>query len=113
MVADDGSMVTKIIRDEMRRRGNGAGSALARAVGVTPETVSKWKKGDTAPTPEKFPAIEEFFDIPTGTLRAAAGLAPEDDVPLMQRIDDLEAEMKVIRDLVADLLLRNEPGSGG
>lgn len=47
--------------------------ALADAVGVGQQTVSKWVTGLAMPRPEKIDLIETALDVPDGKLRRAAG----------------------------------------
>ncbi len=97
-------MVSQIIRRELDAMPTGAGSALARAAGVAPQTVSKWRKGETEPTPSNFAAIEQFLGMEPGTLRAAAGLAAEGPVSIVEQVNRMEADLAELRSLVESLL---------
>jgi hypothetical protein len=50
--------VVSIIEDHLRRR------SKASSWHVTQAAVSKWKKGRASPTPEKWPAIARYTDLP-------------------------------------------------
>jgi Helix-turn-helix len=50
------------------RRGDGAADALALALDVTPASVSRWRNGHDRPSPSRWPAIEAFFALETGTV---------------------------------------------
>lgn len=100
-MAGDG--VVQIIQAELGATKDGRASKLARAVGVSAETVSKWRRGKSSPGPDKYPAIEEFFGLPQGTLRSAAGMAPTDEVPLLDRMDRFEREQAAQAELIAEI----------
>lgn len=58
----------------LRAQGRGSKSRLARAVGVQPQTVTKWVSGETSPPPERWLAIEDALELPRFTLAKAAGI---------------------------------------
>lgn len=51
-----------------------AKSELARAVGVSPATVTKWVDGGTCPEPDRWPAIEVALGYEPGTFANESGL---------------------------------------
>ncbi|MBO6053077.1 MAG: helix-turn-helix transcriptional regulator [Clostridia bacterium] len=48
---------------ELRRRDNRTQEALAEAVGVTPQAISRWESGGGYPDMESIPAIANYFGI--------------------------------------------------
>ena len=64
--------VSRAIEDGPR----GTQSGLARAVGAPQPTINKWKKMQTCPGHEYWPAIEEYFEWKPGTLAGVGGMAP-------------------------------------
>lgn len=50
------------------QRGEGAADALAQAVGVASASVSRWRKGRDRPGASRWPAIEAFLSLETGTV---------------------------------------------
>lgn len=40
---------------------------LADALGIRPQTVNKWVKGENTPPPDRWPAIEEALEFDPGT----------------------------------------------
>lgn len=91
-------VVTSLIAAKLLQRGDA--SALARAVEVSGETVSRWKSGESVPEPFRWPAIEKALGYEPGTFEAESGLAraPEDT---LARIAGLESTVAELRDLVA------------
>lgn len=69
--------VNQRIIQELDARPRGARTALATALGMAAATVSHWTSMHQSPEPERWPAIEEHFDLPEGTLRGLAGLGTE------------------------------------
>lgn len=59
-------------------------SALADAVGMKQNTVSRWVGGDFAPPPETVFAIEEALDVEPGALSQFLGFLPmgEGETPI-------------------------------
>lgn len=47
-------------------------SDLAKKVGVTASTVSRWNSGGASPDPGQWPAIEDALGMTPGTLKAAS-----------------------------------------
>lgn len=87
---------------------HGGQSALAHHLGVTPQTVNKWSRGETSPRPQLWHRIEKFFDWAPETIAAAAGLRGVDEYlrfaaehsPSNQteaRLDWLEAQVLDLR----------------
>lgn len=52
----------------------GLKSDLARAAGVKGATVTKWAAGQVCPSPEHWPAIEQFFELEEGHIARAGGV---------------------------------------
>lgn len=71
-MAFDPDVVTRIIADELERRGRGAQTALAEALGVRVQTVNKWRLGQTTPEFARWPSIEHYFGWPDGYIAASA-----------------------------------------
>lgn len=67
------TVVTQLIARKIEHK-RGAQRSLARAVGVSDETVSRWRHGESVPTPDKWPAIEVALDYPPGTFETEAGV---------------------------------------
>lgn len=76
-------------------------SDLARAVGVTQPTVSRWRSGKSLPDRAHFEAIESALGLDPGTLRAAIGAA---EMSMGERLKAMEEEVQELRGLVATLL---------
>lgn len=90
-------MVNDLIRGELERRGHGSGVKLARAAGVTVQTVTKWRKGETTPEPSRWAVIELHLGMEPGTLAAESGYGlvadPGDLVTLWERMEELQARL--------------------
>lgn len=67
------AMVNNVIRQHTAARGEK--TALAKALGVTAQTVTKWVQDETTPDPERWPAIERALGLAPATLSRAAGFA--------------------------------------
>lgn len=78
-------------------------SGLARTIGVTQPTVSRWRTGKSVPDPAHYDAIEKALDLAPGTLRAATGITERS---MGERLKAAEGEIEVLRGLVAQLLAR-------
>lgn len=65
------TVVNDLIRQHTEARG--AKSALAKALGVSPATVTKWVRNEINPEAERWPAIEAALGLAPGTLSRAAG----------------------------------------
>lgn len=63
--------VGEMIAEALEQRGYGAKSALADAVGVRPQTVTKWIQGQTKPSPELRSGIEHHLRLLDGSIDAA------------------------------------------
>jgi uncharacterized coiled-coil protein SlyX len=59
----------------------GTKSSLARALGVSPATITKYVNKHNAPGPDKWGIIEKFFALEPGAIAMAAGLDPEQLAP--------------------------------
>lgn len=84
----------------LAEKGFGSGARLARELGVSEAAVSRWRDGKVMPEPERFTAIEEALGLESGVLREAAGLAPQDARPMIERVERLESEMSDVRALL-------------
>lgn len=109
----------------------GLQAALARAVGVTAQSAGDWAKGSTAPRPEHWAAIEDFFGCERGHLRQLvidAGDTPNGILKLnpdvrvaadfiaqiAKQLQDLNAAVNELRVEVRELRKPpNAPGRGG
>lgn len=72
-------------------QGRGAKSRLAEAVGVKPQSVTRWVTGESAPPPERWLAIEDALDLPRFALARAAGLYESLD---LGGVDEATAEAR-------------------
>lgn len=61
-------VLTSMISKELDLRPRGAKTRLAEATGVTPQTITKWSKGEVQPEPERWPLIEQFFGWDPGEI---------------------------------------------
>lgn len=75
--------IRRVVSAALDAAGWGAQQAVADAAGVSPQTVSKWKSGETAPTEAHWPSIEQTLRLPSGMIAAAAEepSMPSADVP--------------------------------
>lgn len=104
--------MNQLIAQRLTERGRGSQSALADALGVRAQTVSKWVSGDVTPEPGRWPAIEAALDLDEGSLRAAhlAAITPHPAdagarIPLEVQValQTLGAELVQLRAEVAEL----------
>jgi hypothetical protein len=61
-------VLTTMIVGELDGRPRGTAQRLAEALDVKPQTVAKWRRGETLPEQERWPALEAFFDWPAGEI---------------------------------------------
>ena len=91
--------VSRAIKEGKR----GTQSELARAVGVPQPTVNKWKKEQTCPSHEYWPAIERHFGWDEGTLAGVGGMTPTKLTPvetaLLQDEEMTDKERAVLLDM--------------
>lgn len=62
------AVLTEMLGEEVRRRGRGAQTRLAEAIGVEVQTVNKWVHGQTHPDPARWQAIEQALGWPAGSI---------------------------------------------
>lgn len=80
-------VLTAMIRTELERLPRGTATALARAVNVRPQTVTKWHKGEVQPEPERWAGIEAFFGWEPGEIvRQVMPVAGFTTVELIDRL---------------------------
>jgi DNA-binding transcriptional regulator YdaS (Cro superfamily) len=98
------SVVTALIAARLLE--HGAQTRLAKACGVTPQTVNKWKLGQTIPAPEKWPAIERALGLEDGTIAREAGYTGP-------TVDEVHARLAALEDQVAELIriVRHQNGN--
>lgn len=87
-------MVASAIRDAVARPG-WSQTRLAAAVGVRPQTVNKWVKGENTPPVDRLPAIEKALGLDEGTLvrlRLPVSITPTPAAASGIDISDLPAE---------------------
>lgn len=72
---------------------------LAARCGVSPPTVTKWKKRETTPDAAHWPVIEEFFGLEPGHLsRLGLGGSLADHVDQLQAtLDRVQEEVDEVR----------------
>lgn len=85
-------------------------SDLARAVGVSAQSATRWGNPDypDVPTPEKWPAIEAHYGLKSGHLAKTAGLrsqppAESSVAQLGRRVDQLADEVAELRRVLAQI----------
>lgn len=71
------SRLADVLRTRREAQGLEQGE-LARLVGVTQQTISKWETGVTAPRPGRMAPLARALDLDAGLLHATAGLADGD-----------------------------------
>ena len=96
------AVLTKMIGDEVERRGRGAQTRLAEAVGVEVQTVNKWVHGQTHPDPARWAAIEQALGWPEGSIALevmpALGTDTTHDllVKLVAQVEDLAGRVQAL-----------------
>lgn len=80
--------MSRDLRSVLKTAKYGEQSALAEAIGVSRQSISRWARGLTVPNAERLPEIEAFFGLEPGTIRIDA---PPSNAELDQRVKDLEA----------------------
>lgn len=92
-VADE---VARLIREG----GRGTATRLARHIGTSNATISKWVNRQTVPDPTHWPGIEEFFELPPGHLTRFSVEGVRFDRRLTQiqaLLDQVQAELDDMR----------------
>lgn len=82
--------------------------ALAAALGVGQQTVSKWETGATIPRPRVLRAVADHLDVSVSTLLVLAGYldrppAGSGSPPLPQELDELQREDPEAYELVLEM----------
>lgn len=72
------SRLADVLRTQRESQGIEQGE-LARRVGVTQQTISKWETGVTAPRPGRMAALARALDLDAGLLHATAGVDSDGD----------------------------------
>lgn len=89
--------VAAVIRDGLGAQTYGAKAALARACGVTPQTVGRWTHPELPSMPDDvhWPQIELQLRLPKGTIAGAAAVRPSRLTldQLTDRLAELEARI--------------------
>lgn len=95
-------VLTAMINEELERQGRGSQTRLAKHLGVTDQTVSKWVKGEVQPDRSRWAELEDCFGWPRGTI--ARKVYAEDDssglVFDMDEVSRLRAEVEALRHVV-------------
>lgn len=106
------SVVTQLLREWIDASPRGAQSNLARVLGIGPQAVNKWYKGGNNPEPDKWPAIEDFFGKPRGTLARESGYYDRVHTPEeLDEISQLRAEVAELRAAVEEMRRGTPPGA--
>jgi len=79
-----------LLADAIGSSPRGTQTRLAAALGVTVQTVNKWRQGQNMPEPERWSEIEVLLELPAGALARAAGIRST------QPTDDIVAEIRAI-----------------
>jgi hypothetical protein len=99
----------RAVADELRslmvrlfeHRHYGMLSEVARAAGVTTQSVREWASGSCTPTSERWPALEQHFGLRPGTLALASIGTPAVRPPTLSELADrvavLEAEIAAMK----------------
>jgi transcriptional regulator with XRE-family HTH domain len=87
------AVLTEMIGAEIERRGRGAQTDLAKAVGVEVQTVNKWVHGQTHPDPARWASIEEALGWPEGSI-ALQVMPSLDAAPLSVLLNDLAEQLE-------------------
>lgn len=66
----------QLIRDALAERGRGAAARFAESMGVTPQTVSKWTKGEVVPDMARWKAIAAYLKLSEADIWEAQGVRP-------------------------------------
>lgn len=83
-------MVLEVLVAALADAPRGTKAKLGRDTHTTAANVTKWAKGWTCPTPDKWPTIEDSLEMQRGTLELAA-YGPD---PVVEQLADLFAEMR-------------------
>lgn len=100
MVAYNTSVVTQRIASYIASSGRGSQVKLAKALGVQPQTVNKWVKGQTCPEPERWAELEAAMGLEEGTLALESGLTTFSN---HGELAELRAEVERLRQIVERL----------
>lgn len=100
--------------DELRRAREAAGlsqRALGDVLGVSGSAVGEWERGESQPTREKVPTIEQALGVEEGTLAALLG---EDGRTLREDFADLQEQVRQQSQQIAEILqiLRRRGAAG-
>lgn len=96
------AVLTEMISSEVGRRGRGAQTDLAKAIGVEVQTVNKWVHGQTHPDPARWAAIEEALGWEPGTiaLRVMPALGSDSThvlvIQLAEQVEDLARRVQAL-----------------
>lgn len=97
------------------RSANGIKSQAARTLGVSPTTIGNWADGSTAPGPDHWENLQEYFGEKAGffaklaaeDILANAGVSSETSDALRRVIEHMEAERSRLEAQVAQLRASN------
>lgn len=101
-------VLTAMIATELDRRPRGTPVRLARHMGVTPQTITKWRKGEVHPDQERWPDLESFFEWDPGEV-ARRSLPVEGVQSTLDLVRDLTAKVRDLAERVTALEGRRRP----
>lgn len=97
-----------MIATELDRRPRGTPVRLAEHMGVTPQTITKWRKGEVHPEQDRWPDLERFFEWDEGEV-ARRVLPVEGVQSTLDLVRDLTATVRDLSARVAALEGRRRP----
>lgn len=95
--------VNDLIADAADQAGRGARVGLARHCGVQPTSSGRWINRELTPDKRYWDCIEEYFDLPSGSLAAAAGFRTPVPGSYGQRLAELEERVGSLEARLADV----------
>lgn len=90
--------ITPVLREQITNGKYKRQQDLADVLDVAGATVSRWQSGESTPSPDLWPRVEQALDLEAGTLSRAAF-----DAVTPSGGDELSAQVEMLGDLVVQL----------